>query len=142
MQPHLLRHANRLLGDAEGARDVTQTAWVDILRGLARLREVAAFRAFAMQIVTRKVAAAIKTRQRDREIAAGWAEEGEFTTAPLGEQTADAQNVRDAIARLPPTHQATLALFYLDEMTVAEVATALDVPVEPLVRRIVRGHRL
>ncbi len=136
VQPHLLRHANRLLGDAEGARDVTQTAWVDILRGLARLREVAAFRAFAMQIVTRKVAAAIKTRQRDREIATGWAEEGEFTTAPLGEQTADAQNVRDAIARLPPTHQATLALFYLDEMTVAEVATALDVPVGTIKTRL------
>lgn len=140
VQPHLLRHANRLLGDAEGARDVTQTAWVDILRGLAQLREVAAFRAFAMQIVTRKVAAAIKTRQRDREIAAGWAEECEFTTAPLGEQTADAQNVRDAIARLPPTHQATLALFYLDEMTVAEVATALDVPVGTIKTRLMHAR--
>ncbi len=140
VQPYLLRHANRLLGDPEAARDVTQTAWVDILRGLARLREVAAFRAFAMQIVTRKVAAVIKTRQRDRELATGWAAEAETTTAHLGEQTADAKHVRDAIAKLPPTHQATLALFYLDEMTVAEVATALDVPVGTIKTRLMHAR--
>ncbi|WP_108816990.1 RNA polymerase sigma factor [Loktanella sp. Alg231-35] len=140
VQPRLLRHANRLLHDAEGARDVTQTAWVDILRGLPRLREVAAFRAFAMQIVTRKVAAAIRIHQRDRELATGWAEEAEFTIAPLGERTTDAQHVRDAIAKLPPTHQATLALFYLDEMTVAEVATALDVPIGTVKTRLMHAR--
>lgn len=140
LQPRLLGHANRLLGDAEGARDVTQAAWLDILRGLPRLREVASFRAFAMQIVTRKVAAAIKTNQRDRKLATDWARETEVMTAPLGEITADAQNVRNAIAKLPPAHQATLALFYLDEMTVTEVATALDVPVGTIKTRLMHAR--
>ena len=32
--PRLLAHATRLMGEPEAARDVVQTAWVDILRGL------------------------------------------------------------------------------------------------------------
>ena len=140
VQPRLLGHALRLLGDAEGARDVTQSAWVDILRGLPRLREVAAFRAFAMQIVTRKVARTIKTNQRDRKLAADWADEAETTTASVGELSADAQNVRNAIAMLPPAHQATLALFYLDEMSVAEVAMALDVPTGTIKTRLMHAR--
>jgi RNA polymerase sigma-70 factor (ECF subfamily) len=41
--PRLLRHAWRLLGDAERAKDMVQEAWMEILRGLARLDDVAAF---------------------------------------------------------------------------------------------------
>ena len=73
VHPRLVAHAYRLLGDAEGARDVTQTAWVDVLRGLPSLHDVAAFRAFALRIVTRKVSRAIKGRQRDRKLSADWA---------------------------------------------------------------------
>ncbi|MEG3193627.1 sigma factor, partial [Lysobacter sp. D1-1-M9] len=36
-QPRLLRHAWRVLGDAERARDMVQEAWIEILRGLGRL---------------------------------------------------------------------------------------------------------
>lgn len=35
-QPRLLRHAWRLLGDAERAKDMAQEAWMEILRSLAR----------------------------------------------------------------------------------------------------------
>ncbi len=140
LQPRLLGHAHRLLGDSDGARDVTQAAWVDILRGLPRLREIAAFRAFAMQIVTRKVARAIKNHQRDRSLVAAWTAEAETTTAPLGEMSADARSVRQAIEKLPPAHQATLALFYLDEMTVTEVAIALDVPIGTVKTRLMHAR--
>ena len=126
--PRLLAHATRLLGDAEAARDVVQSAWVGILRALPRLRVVAAVRSFALQIVTRRIARTIKLRQRDRALAADFLAEAETAAPPLGELAADQANVRGAIALLPPAHRATLALFYLDDLSVAEVATAMDVP--------------
>lgn len=140
MQPRLLAHAYRLMGDAEAAKDITQTAWLDILHGLPALREVAAFRAFAMQIVTRKVARTIKTRQRDRALATDWAAEAENQTAPIGDIASDVATVRAAIATLPPAHRATLALFYLDDMTVTEVATALDVPIGTVKTRLMHAR--
>ncbi len=140
VHPRLLGHAYRLLGDAERARDIVQVAWLDIIRDLPRLREVTAFRAFAMQIVARKVAGVIRTQQRDRELAAGWTHEAETTTEPLGEIAVDAQYVRNAIAQLSPQHQAAMALFYLDEMSVAEVATALDVPIGTVKTRLMHAR--
>ena len=141
LQPRLLGHAFRLLGDAESARDVTQVAWIDILQGLPSLREVTAFRAYAMRIVTRRVAGAIKNHQRHRKLASDWAIEAETTTDSAGEKNIDARNVRCAIAKLPTPHQATLALFYLNEMTVAEVAIAMDVPVGTVKTRLMHARK-
>ena len=53
-QPRLLRHAWRMLGDAERARDTVQEAWLEVMRGLARLDDTAAFPAWAYRIVTRR----------------------------------------------------------------------------------------
>lgn len=126
--PRLLAHASRLMGDAETARDIVQTAWVDILRALPSLRDPDAFRAFALRIVTRKVAAQIKTRQRDRHLTQSYAQEADISAAPLGEISADAATVRKAIDALPPAHRVTLALFYLEDLTVPEVAAVLHIP--------------
>jgi hypothetical protein len=41
--PKLLRHAWRVLGDSERAKDVVQEAWIEILRSVAGLHDVAAF---------------------------------------------------------------------------------------------------
>ncbi|MFT4959108.1 MAG: DNA-directed RNA polymerase specialized sigma24 family protein [Paracoccaceae bacterium] len=42
---------------------------------------------------------------------------------------ADATVVRRALAQLPPGHRAWVALFYPEDMRLAELAIALDVPV-------------
>ncbi len=141
VQPRLVSHAHRLLGDADAALDITQAAWIDILGGLPRLREVAAFRVYALQIVSRKVARIIKSRQRDRRLADEWAAEAETSVAPLGEIASDAQAVRKAIAKLTPVHQATLALFYLEDMTVTEVAAAMDVPIGTVKTRLMHARK-
>jgi len=80
--PRLMAHAVRLLGEAEGARDVVQDAWLDILRGLSRLREVGAFLPWALRIVSRRVARVIKGRQGERRLAAGYSAEAELSVRP------------------------------------------------------------
>ena len=61
-QPRLLRHAWRVGGDADLAKDAVQDAWIEILRGLARLDDVAAFPAWAYRIVTRRCQRALARR--------------------------------------------------------------------------------
>jgi len=138
--PRLLAHATRLLGEGEPARDIVQSAWVDILRGLPRLRAPEAFRAFALQIVSRRVAGVIKSRQRDRTLAADFAFETDASSPPLGDITCDAGTVRRAIDHLPPAQRATLALFYLEDLGVAEVATAMDVPIGTVKTRLMHAR--
>nr|WP_306269388.1 sigma-70 family RNA polymerase sigma factor [Pararhizobium sp. IMCC3301] len=141
--PRLLSHATRLLGNREEARDAVQEAWVDIFRGLRALRDPMSFPAWSMRIVTRKCGRLIDGKASRRRLAqeltleAGTALEdgaGDFVDA------SDATKVRAAIDALPPGHAATIALFYLEDMSVVEVAIALDVPVGTIKTRLMHAR--
>jgi RNA polymerase sigma-70 factor (ECF subfamily) len=138
--PRMLAHAARLLGDTEQARDAVQAAWVEILQGLGGLRDVGMFVPWALRIVSRRVARQIRLRQRDRALAAEWAAETGASEPDGGPTFADAGAVRRAIAALPAQQRATVALFYLEDMSVAEVAMATDVPVGTVKTRLMHAR--
>ncbi|MGR3662371.1 MAG: RNA polymerase sigma factor [Paracoccaceae bacterium] len=138
--PRLLAHATRLLGEREGARDVVQDAWAEIVRGLGGLRDAAAFLPWALRIVSRRVARVIKGRQRDRRLAGGYAAEVEVSVPEAGPAAVDAGVVRRAIASLPPDQAATVALFYLENMSVGDVAMAMDVPAGTVKTRLMHAR--
>lgn len=129
-QPRLHRHAWRLLGDAERARDAVQEAWMEILRGLARLEDVAAFPAWAHRIVTRRCQRAFGRLQREplEPLAEDEAADPVAPEHAGAEFATDLAIVQRAIARLPAPQRAALGLFYLEGMGIAEIAVALDVP--------------
>ncbi|WP_288924712.1 RNA polymerase sigma factor [uncultured Maritimibacter sp.] len=137
----LMAHAVRLLGDREVARDVVQEAWVEILRGLRSLRDDHAFLPWALRIVTRRVAREIRRRQRGRALEAAVASETDLSVDEAGPVASDAAKVRAAIAALPRDQAATVALFYLEDLSVGEVATALDVPVGTVKTRLMHARR-
>jgi len=136
----LLAHAWRLLRDREGAKDAVQGAWAEMLRGLSRLRDEGAFGAWAYRIVSRRCARHIGRAQSDRrlveEMAASPADECVEDPASL-----DVEAVRRAINTLPPEQQAAVALFYGEDMSVAEVAVALDVPAGTVKTRLMHARR-
>jgi RNA polymerase sigma factor (sigma-70 family) len=138
-QKKLLVHAWRLTGDEQMARDAVQDGWVEIIRGIGRLQDSAAFPAWAYRIVTRRCARLIGRVQRGRRLDAALAVETEFEPAgpPVGP---DIDLVRRALRRLPPAQQAAVALFYLEEMSVGEVAAALDVPMGTVKTRLMHAR--
>lgn len=138
--PRLYAHAVRLLGDRDAAHDATQDAWGEITRGLHSLRDENAFLPWALRIVSRRVACIIASRQKDRAIASHFVHETEKETHSDGPSQADAKAVRQAIEQLDGPHRATLALFYLEEMSVAEVATALNIPVGTVKTRLMHAR--
>ena len=139
----LIAHGWRLTGDREVACDLAQTAWVEMVRGLGRLRDERAFPAWAYRIVTRACAQHVAAAIRRRHLAEAVAVEVEESDE--GECEADApieaQRLRRAIAGLPADQRSAIALFYLDEMSVAEVAVALDVPAGTVKTRLMHARR-
>lgn len=138
--PRLLAHATRLLGERETARDVVQDAWVEILRGLGGLRDERAFLPWALRIVSRRVAREIRRRQSGRRLATAIQAEADPLVNEAGPDEVDAAKVRAAMATLPPAQAATVALFYLEDLSVTEVATALDVPVGTVKTRLMHAR--
>ncbi|MEX0899506.1 MAG: sigma-70 family RNA polymerase sigma factor [Gammaproteobacteria bacterium] len=142
-QPRFLGHAYRLTGDAELARDAAQDAWAEVLRGLAGLDDVVAFPAWALRIVGRRCARLVNKQVKWRATEAALAREPD--TAP--EQSDSAQRdlqltaVRGALHSLSTEQRTAIGLFYLEEMSVAEVAVVLDVPIGTVKTRLMHARR-
>lgn len=138
-QRRLIAHAWRLTGERSLAEDAAQSAWIDIVRGLPRLRDERAFPAWAYRITSRKAARAIAMRIMQRRRNAP-VDESIASDDPSAFDTAGGADVRRAVAALPPAHRAAVALFYFDGLSVAETAVALDVPAGTVKSRLMHAR--
>jgi RNA polymerase sigma factor (sigma-70 family) len=127
-QPRLLCHAMRLTREKEAARDVVQDAWVAIVRGLRRLDDPACFSPWAYRIVSNKCADWTRKRQRQRATFTSLAVEPVAKESPAKDSQDDATALREAIRRLPHEQQAILSLFYVEELSIRDIAEALTLP--------------
>ncbi len=139
--PRLMAHARRLLGDAESAHDCVQEAWGEIIRALHSLKEDEAFLPWALCIVSRRAARMIRGWQKDRVIASQYAWQADSEVEHDGPANAEAAAVHRALAKMDGPHRATLALFYLEDMNVAEVATALNIPAGTVKTRLMHARK-
>jgi len=140
-QSRLTAHAWRLLGNHDQARDAVQEAWSEIARGLGRLQDEKVFPAWAFRIVSRRCARQVRANQRSRAL-------GEAVAAAPGEIASEEvyggreiDRLRRAIRHLPPEQRAAIALFYFEDLSVAEVAVALDTPAGTIKTRLMHARR-
>lgn len=127
--PRLLRYAVRVLGGSrestETARDVVQETWVGAICGLRSLRDPSQFPAWIYGIATRKCADAIRTNIRRRRLDAHSAL-AEDSPGRVGVE--HQLDLATGIQQLPPKQRAVVHLFYVEELTVEEIATAVRIP--------------
>ena len=125
-QKRLWRHAYSLTGDADGAWDVTQEAWLGIIRGIGRLDDPAKFPGWAFRIVTHKaydwIGRRKKSRPTERPAIQDPAAENE---SPRRELASDLDRI---LQQLPTDLSAVLRLHYLEDFSVAEIARILRIP--------------
>lgn len=121
--PRLVRHAYGFTRDMDAARDVAQESWMAVIRGLHLLRDPASFRAWAFRIVANKARDWIRREQARRRAT----EAAEVKTDP-GLASAAIRRLRTVLAELEPAQRNILTWFYLDEMSIREIADSLDVP--------------
>jgi RNA polymerase sigma-70 factor (ECF subfamily) len=135
-RPRHYAHARRLLRSPEAATDAVQEAWVGVVRGLGRLVDPARFPAWSFAIVTRRCRdqqrRAVRTPAMDADV-----ELAEAASADLDTRT----DLRRALAALPADQRAAIALFYLEGLAVAEIASALSTPVGTIKTRLFHARR-
>ncbi|MBB6429618.1 RNA polymerase sigma factor [Algisphaera agarilytica] len=126
----LWRHARNVTGNAEAARDVTQEAWVGILKRLHRLDDPAAFPAWAYRIVNHKSVDWIRKESRNRKRSAPLPDDlAAANESAAAEETRDrVQQVLAALQQLPVEQRALLSMHYLDDLSTIEIAAALNIP--------------
>lgn len=119
---------SRMLGgsanSADMARDVVQETWIGAIRGLSGLRDPAQFPAWIYGIATRKCADVIRSSVRRRRLDAHSQTVDVIPGADVERQI----DMAAGIGQLPPKQRATVHLFYGEDLTVDEIASALGVP--------------
>jgi len=119
------------LQDRDAAWDVSQETWLAAIQGLGKRRLVQNFAAWLYGIAHNKAISHLRKKGRlDRH-------EGTLPEAvedrpaeaddPVG-VAEDAQLVHGCLHRLPLAQREALSLFYLDDLSLAEIARILDVP--------------
>ncbi len=121
-QKRLWRYACRVTGDSEAAWDVTQEAWLGIVRGIRCLRDPAQFRSWAFRIATNKANDWIRKNAYDPRPAP----DPTAATAPQDTETTD--ELHTILRRLPEKSRTVLTLYYLEEFALADVARILRIP--------------
>jgi RNA polymerase sigma-70 factor (ECF subfamily) len=140
-QKKLVAHAWRLTGDPEGARDAAQEGWIEIMRGIGRLQDERAFPAWAYRIVSRRCAKQVGAAVRRRSLAEAALAEPPAEDAEAPGTAVEHDRLRAAVRALPEDQRAAVALYHFEEMSVAEVAVALDVPVGTVKTRLMHARR-
>lgn len=125
--PRLIAFAARSTGAPEAAKDAVQETWESALRGLSRLEDPARFPAWIFAIAARKCTDALRARYRGKRLMAATAE-NQVLAAPA-QSDADAKlDLAAALGRLPTEQRIAVALLYVEDMSVAEIAAITGVP--------------
>lgn len=140
IQEPLYRHIRSVAAEADDAKDVLQNALWTIARKLTQLQDPRLFRAWAYRIATR---IALRSAKRERM----WLEalRGEALTAlpdPSGEvddTVIDGHEVRALLATAGGASGVVMRMYYLDELSYAEIAEVLDIPLGTVKSRIAYG---
>ena len=131
----------RLVGDDDAAREIFQDVWVRVIRGIPQLRDGSKLRAWLFGIARRTLMDRLRQEYAQSptvdvdvdEIAAD---------GSTGEDAEELQELERALALLPIVEREVLTLFYLQELSLNEVAEALKVPVGTIKSRLFRAKRL
>jgi RNA polymerase sigma-70 factor (ECF subfamily) len=125
--PRLWYYVRKLWGDVHDAQDLMQDIWFDVFRGLPRLAEPAAFRAWLYRIARMRVFRQLRRRRpcclplADADLAQEPQNEEEFTPE-------EAARIHIALNHLAVEHREVIVLRFLEEMSYEEIARVIECP--------------
>ena len=133
----------RRLSDDHAAQDIAQDIWLRVLRGIGGLRDPAKLRAWLFGIAHRTW---IDTLRRKYAVVVANLDEVDRRELPdpmeADELEQELTAVEQELSRLPAIEREALTLFYLRELSLQEIAQALDIPVGTVKSRLHRARRM
>jgi len=137
LRDQVLNLARRIVGDGEAAQDVAQVALLSAWRQLPSFRGQAAFGTWLYRITVNAARAHLRSERRRRARNERFAAGCEVASADV--PAADGRLV-GLLMRLPEHQRIALALFHLQELTIAEIAAVQGSPPGSVKARLARGR--
>ncbi|MGC1273044.1 MAG: RNA polymerase sigma factor [Planctomycetaceae bacterium] len=134
---NLYRYAYRLSGGAADAEDLTQQAFLTAQEKLDQLRTAENAKAWLFAIVRNTY---LKTRRGRRASGTIPLQNiAELALLPDDPPDLTGEEIGQLLAELPDDFRLPLILFYFEDMSYRDIATALELPIGTVMSRLSRG---
>ncbi|RMF36829.1 MAG: RNA polymerase sigma factor [Planctomycetota bacterium] len=132
------RYAYWLCGCAAAAEDITQETFLRAMRGLHGLREERAAESWLLTITRHEF---LRWKGKQRMVTVGDGLETEDSTADPAAALADAEWVRTGLNRLGDEFRIVILMYYFENLSYAEIADRLGIPMGTVMSRLNRGKQ-
>jgi len=137
----LLYYVRRLVGNEEDAWQVLQETWLKVFQGLARLREPEKLPVWLYRIARNVAVSHLRVRHLERPLF-------EYDDGAQGSNSDDAhltldnaERIHYGLGRISLAHREILTLFFLQDLSLAQIASVLDIPVGTVKSRLHHAKR-
>lgn len=127
----------QITGNRDDAEDALQDALTAAWQNLDRFRGAARFSTWLHRIAAN---AALATVRRRREVVVDEIDLGEHSAPTVADRVVDVDAVRRALAELPDEYRAAIVLREYADLSYAEIADHLGIPVQTVRSRINRAR--
>lgn len=137
----LLYYIRRLVGSEQEAWGVLQETWITVLRGIRRLRQPRKLPAWLYSIARQTALSHLRARYSEQSIFEG---NGDISNIEdCGPKLAfdNAEQVHYGLGRISLAHRDVLTLFFLQDLSVEDIAQVLHVPIGTVKSRLYYAKR-
>ncbi|MHC4602971.1 MAG: RNA polymerase sigma factor [Planctomycetota bacterium] len=120
-QKRLWLHAYRLTSDSQAAWDITQQAWLGIIKGLRKLHDPANFKAWAYGITTNKSIDWIRKSKALKHISIEDIQDHQ-------QKEKQDTGIKELLRKLDVRKRAVIILYYFEQLGIPEISAALKIP--------------
>lgn len=137
----LWKYIRRLANNDEAAADTMQDVWLRVLRAMPGLRDPSRLRPWLFGIARRAVMD--RLRQKYAEPASVPVETADLAAPDISHDLALELNLlHDELGRMPIIEREVLVLFYLEDLTLTQLAEVLAIPVGTVKSRLFRARQI
>ncbi len=141
---NVFSYAYRLSGDASSADDIAQEVFVRAFRNLHQLREADAARAWLLVITRNEFLRWCRKRSPHTSLEAAEALDGfgsgDGVTHSHSQAIDRAEWVQQALEQLPTEQRLVVNMFYFEQLSYAEIAEQLTIPMGTVMSRLNRAR--
>jgi RNA polymerase sigma-70 factor (ECF subfamily) len=135
-EKRLFYYIRRLLDDEEDAWDVLQETWLAVLSGVGSIKEPASLPTWLYRIARNKAMNRLRRKCAERHLSADEEDLSAIGTDDESVSLENAEYVHQALGRLSLPHREVLTLFFLEDLSLEEIAEVLQSAVGTIKSRL------
>jgi RNA polymerase sigma factor (sigma-70 family) len=132
----LVYYLRRLVGSEADAWDLLQETWLHVYRHMGSIRDRRAFPAFLYRTARNAALMYLRKRRADAALLAAVDPPVEEEGADIALRAEDAEAVHRGLDSLSPPHREVLTLFFLQDLSLDDIAAVLEVPLGTVKSRL------